>query len=850
MALKSKKNTGLRGYVEGGMVGDQEPLVKKTTPPPTESIMNDPSLYNSEAFRKSLSKYKNTLDSKGNIIKQGIPVNPKLGGIQMSGEEGANRSRLVNSIKQRQEMLDTYLASNKKTSLTAKEANDVLVGGNMGTYNDYISQANDYGEYRNLTVVPEQKLNTTTDLLPDSKRYGTAGASPEGTGNVYSWQETTPYDLTHSQKMFPKNTYVAPAKANGGGIKGLAFGGDIQENEVRDTSQRKYKSGFVPMMQDYVIGQTDNTFSTFGGSDIIKSKDYQTEFGATKANQFNEGVSTIGPGIGGSVVGIFNPTAGAAIKGGAGAIKNADGEDEGLDAETTAKQGKAGAAFSTIGSLVAGKGKKQSESAEDDATVPSLTDTTLSPLTQSNQQQQSPAQVTDGNNLTGQALTDWKSAQTGEGQASVLAKYNSGGYSDGFSNGGEINEKKKNWVISNWNRSDVGELEATLKYAQTDTKSLMGTEEIKVLKSIIEQKKKPSVGKKSETISDYNQLADGGKIVGKGTGTSDSIKAEMQDDGFVVPAVNAKIAQELRAKYLGDPKSKIASLHKGKVPVKVSDGEHYFTKSEKAILESNGVDLNKLAPNADDSSNQKAKGGSVNKELAWQKWSNQNWDPTSGQSEKEARKLFEADFVKGEGAVPSTTGVGAKKYNPFERIDAGQGVALAQTGLGLTSLMQDGKRPEDSISPEFTQTVEDAKADSQFGFTPLQMQNANRSIEKNRASDVQNIINLSGGSAGTALANIRGAGISANEAKNNLTAQSEALRLQKKRYADSKVAEKAGMSKQLFNEKLNAFNVDQEAGAGLLSAGIGNLIGGQRYQSELEAQKKRESMYNPTFNIA
>ena len=56
------------------------------------------------------------------------------------------------------------------------------------------------------------------------------------------------------------------------------------------------------------------------------------------------------------------------------------------------------------------------------------------------------------------------------------------------------------------------------------------------------------------------------------------------------------------------------------------------------------------------------------------------------------------------------------------------------------------------------------------------------------------------------------------------------------------------MKKQLFNEKLEAFNIDQQAGANLLGAGISNVIGASRYQKQLEAEKEIAEKKNTTFD--
>lgn len=103
--------------------------------------------------------------------------------------------------------------------------------------------------------------------------------------------------------------------------------------------------------------------------------------------------------------------------------------------------------------------------------------------------------------------------------------------------------------------------------------------------------------------------AEGGEIDGKGGPKSDSIKAKIKPGSFVVPAENAHIAKALRRKFLGGEKE--AKLNQGGgVPVKVSDGEELFSPEEVMLLKENGVNLDVLAPNADDS-NEFADGGTV-----------------------------------------------------------------------------------------------------------------------------------------------------------------------------------------------------------------------------------------------
>ena len=124
------------------------------------------------------------------------------------------------------------------------------------------------------------------------------------------------------------------------------------------------------------------------------------------------------------------------------------------------------------------------------------------------------------------------------------------------------------------------------------------------------------------------EKAEGGKIKGKGGPKADKIPMKAEEGSFVVPAENSKKAEELRSKFLAKGGTMRAGDKVGEgdeVPVKVSNGEHIFTPEEVAILKSKGVDLNRLAPHAEEKLG-KEKGGKVLPD-------NQTLNPT-GMSEK------------------------------------------------------------------------------------------------------------------------------------------------------------------------------------------------------------------------
>lgn len=186
------------------------------------------------------------------------------------------------------------------------------------------------------------------------------------------------------------------------------------------------------------------------------------------------------------------------------------------------------------------------------------------------------------------------------------------------------------------------------------------------------------------------------------------------------------------------------------------------------------------------------------------------------------------------------TGIGKYLSNNTPNLAgvAGLGLAGLQGYLGYKQLKKDGTRPVDAgtIDPEFTAAIEQAKNDAKYGISPEERNIAERGIQTQRAADVANILNASGGSGGTALANIRAAGNQAQNNLGNLSAESERLRLEKQRYANSLLGQKAMMARniqrQQFEDKLNAFNVNQQAGANLLGAGIQNAVGALRYNRE------------------
>jgi hypothetical protein len=101
-------------------------------------------------------------------------------------------------------------------------------------------------------------------------------------------------------------------------------------------------------------------------------------------------------------------------------------------------------------------------------------------------------------------------------------------------------------------------------------------------------------------VNKVKGYSNGGQVKGEGGPKDDLEIATIEEDSFIVPAENAKLAQGLRAKLLQTPPKKEANLNqKGGIKVKLSNGEHVFTPEEKQELLRRGVNVDLLAPKAE-----------------------------------------------------------------------------------------------------------------------------------------------------------------------------------------------------------------------------------------------------------
>jgi len=453
--------------------------------------------------------------------------------------------------------------------------------------------------------------------------------------------------------------------------------------------------------------------------------------------------------------------------------------------------------------------------------------------------------------------------------------------------------------------------------------------------------------------------AEGGEIKGAGSSKSDSIPAKLSQKGFVVPTENFDKAKEIAQVFLGHKDDQMAKLKSGGVPVKVSDGEYYFSPEEVKSLTSMGVDLNSLAPNADTKIKSGAglKNGSgdppypkistfkttaealayynsawtqaakirdeqakeaiatklealknstlpeaIAKEEAYQKAKAANtetaatekantetadastgvkdktttptdaettipnyvWDETT-ETYRDRNNVAESRDKKGKIFNIETGQYEADaltpKFNPetgkFDLVTPPPSVnkkgladyiGYGQIALGAAGLLTDKQPDEYQVDPNVQQDAQRARTASAFGLEANDIDMATKSIEANRAMRTQNIINASGGSGSTALANIQKSDITSNDAMNKLASYDSAAKLSKEKYADSLDARLATMRRQKFVDKMAMYTQSQKTGAELLQAGLANVIGAEKYKRLLEEEKLRNATAGTTTN--
>ncbi len=217
----------------------------------------------------------------------------------------------------------------------------------------------------------------------------------------------------------------------------------------------------------------------------------------------------------------------------------------------------------------------------------------------------------------------------------------------------------------------------------------------------------------------------------------------------------------------------------------------------------------------------------VDSALAQEKLSDQQNKPRFSDAQKQNL------LNKGQGIASQIGGLG-NYLLPFQ-----------QYKMGQKFLAQSGARPKGQIDPDFQNSVNQAQANAKFGYTPEEqaMLNSNN-INALRAG--QNAAqNYSGGSSANAINLSRDAANSYYSRGLQALIGNKNAMFQKQGLAAELNGQKAAMNRQLFQDNLNAWNANQQAGGALVGAGIQNLLGARRLGQEQQFNQQYQNNSNP-----
>ena len=174
---------------------------------------------------------------------------------------------------------------------------------------------------------------------------------------------------------------------------------------------------------------------------------------------------------------------------------------------------------------------------------------------------------------------------------------------------------------------------------------------------------------------------------------------------------------------------------------------------------------------------------------------------------------------------------------------------IAQGLMGADYLKKAGKRPVDVMDADFLASVEKAKQDATFGYTPEEKFAIDQQNQNLTNAGRFSARNLSGGSSAVAQSNERAAINDAYMRGLDSVIKGKQLQMDKQQYADQMVQAKQNKSRQLFQDTLSGWNQNQQAGASLLASGLQGLIGAKRYQETLNTMQEEEAARNAYKNI-
>ena len=167
--------------------------------------------------------------------------------------------------------------------------------------------------------------------------------------------------------------------------------------------------------------------------------------------------------------------------------------------------------------------------------------------------------------------------------------------------------------------------------------------------------------------------------------------------------------------------------------------------------------------------------------------------------------------------------------------NSGRGKQFSRNQINKATkfLAESGKRPIGTIDQGFQDNLNRANAEATYGLSAAELAALNNENVGLRNREIEQAKNLSGGSAANAYAMTRSA-INESFGRGLKTSIADRqAKLAKQAQANALTAQKADMNRQLFEDTMSAWNTNQKSGAALLSSGLENQIGGQRYSEAM-----------------
>lgn len=320
-------------------------------------------------------------------------------------------------------------------------------------------------------------------------------------------------------------------------------------------------------------------------------------------------------------------------------------------------------------------------------------------------------------------------------------------------------------------------------------------------------------------------LKKGGIIKGEGGPKDDRISMKAEEGSFIVPAENTERAKELGKLYLGwDGDEKAKKGGKG-TRIKVSNNEVIFTPEEVDILKYHGVDLDDLAPNAEPENKAMQDGGY----------------PYEDESEQGLASLKKEEKKKEKEEKKSALDI------VFDL--APEIAGAAQVGAASIGFQRAGEMPSIHVSDALKQINSELNKQRQYGLEPGAKSVMKTDAEKARR-DAMKVIVQRGGSAQEIMSNLQGILSTTIDRKNQIEIEDSRERARKmSAYVQGKMTE-AGQQFDISKIAREDWLRLQEVNAGLLSAGISNIIGARKLKKEMEAMKQIRDQNKIVFNLS